>query len=82
MKRSELEEIIVEEIYKTVVERTIASRTPPRKMTGAQVARRDKIGKAMKDNESAVAYYKKEFGSDWEYYLWATATNKAIKGGE
>jgi hypothetical protein len=82
MKRSELEEIIVEEIYKDIVERTVASRTPPRKMSGAQVIRRDKIGKAMKKKASVVKKFKNAHGSDWEYHLWAVATNKAIDGGE
>lgn len=82
MKRSELHEIIVEELYKDLAERTVASRTPPRKMTGAQVARRDKIGKAMKAKPSVVKKFKRAHGNEWEYHLWAVATNRAIEGGE
>jgi hypothetical protein len=82
MKFNELQEIIIEEIYKSLVERTVASRNPPRKMTAGQVARRDKIGKAMKAKSSVAAKFKKKHGSDWEYYLWAAATNAAIAKGE
>lgn len=90
MKRSELEEIIQEELYKHLAElailgeeeamdeRTVASREPPRKMSKTQIAARDSIGKKMKEKPSAVKYFKRKFGSDWEYYLWATATNKAM----
>jgi len=82
MKFGKLLEIIEEEIYKSLVERTVASREPPRKMTPTQIARRDKIGKAMKREERVVEKYKEDFGEDWEYYLWATATNIAIDAGE
>ena len=93
MKRSRLEEIIQEELYKylaekailgeeDVDERTVASHEPPRKMTRSQVRNRDNIGKKLKAKPSVVKYYKRKFGSDWEYYLWATATNKAIASGE
>jgi hypothetical protein len=82
MKFSELLEMIEEEIYKSLAERTIASRNPPRKMTPTQIARRDKIGKAMKKNKMAVGKFQNDFGDDWEYNLWATATNRAIDKGE
>jgi hypothetical protein len=82
MKFSELLEMIEEEIYKSLTEKTIASREPPRKMTPTQIARRDKVGKAMKKNKSAVRKFKEDHGEDWEYHLWATATNIAIDGGE
>ena len=82
MKFGELLEIIEEELYKSLTEKTVASRTPPRKMTPTQVARRDKIGKAMKRDKRVVDNYKKDFGEDWEYHIWATATNIAIDGGE
>jgi len=65
-----------------LAERTVASRTPPRKMTPAQVVKRDGIGKKMKEKPAAVKYFKKKFGDDWEYYLWAVATNRAIDGGK
>jgi hypothetical protein len=82
MKFGELLEMIEEEIYKSLVEKTIASRNPPRKMTPTQIARRDKIGKAMKKNKMAVGKFQNDFGDDWEYHLWATATNRAIDKGE
>jgi transcription antitermination factor NusA-like protein len=82
MKFGELLEMIEEEIYKSLVERTIASRNPPRKMTASQVARRDKIGKAMKKKKATVNQFKEKFGDEWEYHLWATATNIAIDKGE
>lgn len=82
MKRSELEEIIEEEIYKALAEKTIASRNPPRKMSQSQVNRRDKLGKRMKKDKKAVAGLKKRYGDDWESYLWAISTNNAIDSGE
>jgi len=82
MKFQQLEEIIIEEIYKSLVERTVASRNPPRKMSAGQVKRRDSIGKAMKAKPKVVAKFKKKHGDDWEYYLWAAATNASIAKGE
>lgn len=96
MKRSELEEIIMEEIYKTLHEERLMNedvldeksvpqpydRKNRRRMNGAQIARRDKIGKGMKRNKKVVAKFKKAHGDEWEDYLWATATSRAIKGGE
>lgn len=96
MKRSELEEIIMEEIYKTLHEMRVMNEQPldeksvpqpydrknRRRMTGSQIAKRDRIGKGMKKNKKIVAKFKKQHGSEWEDYLWATATNRAIKGGE
>lgn len=96
MKRSELEEIIREEIYKIIHEERLMNeevlneksvpqpydRKNRRRMNGSQIARRDKIGKAMKANKKIVAKFKKQHGSEWEDYLWATATSRAIKGGE
>ncbi len=82
MKRSQLEELIIEELYKNLAERTVASRNPPRKMTGSQIARRDVIGKAMKKKPGVVSRFREKHGSDWEYYLWAAATNQAINTGE
>jgi len=94
MKRSRLEEIICEEIYKFLAEMNISSelheksvpepykRKERRRMNKSQITTRDTIGKAMKDKPSTVKYFKKKFGSDWESYLWATATSRAIKGGD
>jgi hypothetical protein len=96
MKRSELEEIIMEEIYKTLAEmrelnpEMLQEKSVPqpydrknrRRMSGSQIARRDKLGKAMKANKKVVAKFKKQHGGEWEDYLWATATSRAIKGGE
>lgn len=97
MNVSKLEEIIIEEIYKYIAEIVVLGpeldeksvpepynrKSPPRrKMSSAQIRRRDKIGKAMKEKPASVRYFKKNFGGDWEYYMWATATNKAIEGGE
>jgi hypothetical protein len=96
MKRSELEEIIMEELYKTLHEERFMNEQPlneksvpepydrknRRRMNGSQIARRDTIGKGMKKNKKVVAKFKKDHGADWESYLWATATSRAIKGGE
>jgi len=83
--RELIREVILEVISETetpaeLEERTVARRAPPRKMTAAQVARRDKIGKAMKAKPNVVAKYKKQYGEqDWESYLWAAATNAAMQ---
>lgn len=96
MKRSQLEEIIREEIYKTLAEIEILgephldekSVPPPydrknrRRMSDGQIEARDSIGKKIKNNKKAVARFKKKHGADWESYLWASATSNAIKGGE
>jgi hypothetical protein len=52
----------------------------PRKMTPTQVSRREKIGKAMENNPKVVAKFKKKHGDDWKSYLYATATNVALRG--
>jgi hypothetical protein len=36
----------------------------------------------MKKKSSVVKKFKDAHGSDWEYHLWAVATNNAIEGGE
>ena len=96
MTRSELEEIICEEIYKTLAEirlmnpESLDEKSVPqpydrknrRKMTRTQISRRDKIGKALKGNKKFVSRIKKQHGNEWQDYLWATATGKALKGGE
>jgi hypothetical protein len=90
MKRSQLESIIQEELYKTIAEMDVLgaldekSVPPPydrkerRRMSKSQIRKRDQIGKAMKDRPETVKLFKKKHGDDWEYYLWAAATNKAM----
>lgn len=96
MKRSELEEIIMEEIYKTLHEERLMNehvldeksvpepydRKNRRRMNGSQIARREKIGNAMKKDKKVVAKFKKKYGSEWIDYLWAAASHQAIKSGE
>jgi hypothetical protein len=89
MKRSELENLIEQEIYSVLQEMELAEKSVPepynkkerRKMKSSQVKKRDKIGKAMKKNPNAVKRFKEKHGADWESYLWAAATNKSF-GGE
>lgn len=95
MYREQLEELIREEIYKALAEfnalgyDSIDEKSVPepydrkkrRRMTKAQIRSRDTLGNAMKKSEKTVRYFKKKFGDDWESYLWATATGKAIKKG-
>lgn len=88
MNRDELKKLIHKELYETIKklqEKSVPqpyNRDGAREMTPAQIKRRDKIGNKMLDNPNAVKYFKKEFGDEWEDYLWATATNIAIDGGE
>lgn len=95
MKRSELEEVIQEELYKSLAELNALSEmldeksVPPpydrknrRRMNGSQIRKRDTIGNAMKGRPETVKLFKKKHGDDWEYYLWAAATNKALGGRE
>lgn len=96
MKRFELEEIIQEELYKSLAELNLLGKesldeksVPPpydrknrRRMNKSQIRKRDAIGKAMKDRPTTVKLFKKKHGDDWEYYLWAAATNKALGGRE
>lgn len=96
MKRSELEEIIMEEIYKIIHEERLMNeqsldeksvpepydRKNRRRMTRTQISARDRIGKGMKANKKIVAKFKKKHGDEWEDYLWATATSKAMGSGE
>lgn len=96
MNRSQLEEIIREEIYKTLAEIKVFTqssldeksvpvpydRKNRRRMSDSQIEARDSIGKKIKNNKKAVAKFKKKYGGDWESYLWATATSRAITGGE
>jgi hypothetical protein len=92
MKRSQLESIIQEELYKTFAEVNVLgvideksvpepyNRKERRRMTGSQIQKRDKIGNAMKNRPATVKQFQEKHGDDWEYYLWAAATNKAISG--
>jgi hypothetical protein len=87
MKPDELRELVRTELHSliNVQEKSVPqpyNRNGAREMTSAQVKRRDKVGQKMLDNPGAVKYFKKEFGDEWEDYLWATATNIAIDGGE
>jgi hypothetical protein len=91
MKRSELEMIIREELYKYVTtlteqasldEKSVPepyNRKERRRMTRAQIRKRDRIGNALASNEKAVARFQEKHGDDWESYLWAAATNRAMK---
>lgn len=89
MKRSELEQIIQEELEKELEERATLSEksvpkpynrnSPPRrKMTKTQIKKRDKIGKAMEKNPATVKRFKNKFENDWKDYLWASATSKVL----
>jgi hypothetical protein len=93
MTRRQLEQIIQEELRNYMAEMNISTlheksvpepydRSKRRKMTGAQIARRDKIGKAMLNKPKTVARLKKKHGEDWESYLWATASTIALRSGE
>jgi hypothetical protein len=44
MKHEELIELIKEEIENVLAERTVKSRTPPRKMSKGQIDKRKKVG--------------------------------------
>jgi 3-methyladenine DNA glycosylase Tag len=84
MKRSELEEMIEEEIYKYLQEKSVPQpydRSKARKMSKPQISNREKIGKKMKSNAKTVARFKKKYGDEWEDYLWAAASSRALGGG-
>jgi hypothetical protein len=93
MKRSQLEEMIEEELHKyfaemaSLDEKSVPEpynrKSPPRrKMNTSQIQRRKTIGDKMKNNTKTVAKFKKKYGADWESYLWASASSIALKGGE
>lgn len=74
--------LLHEETEETLDEKSVPepyNRKERRRMTPAQIKKRDSIGKSMKANEKSVKYFKKKFGEDWEYYLWATASNRALQ---
>lgn len=84
MKRTELEAVIEEEIYKYLEEKSVPQpydRSKRRRMSKAQIADRDKIGKKMKANPKVVARFRKKYGDEWEDYLWASASSRALGGG-
>lgn len=84
MKRLELEEIIEEEIYNYLDEKSVPQpydRKKARRMSKAQISNRDKIGKKMKSNPKVVARFRKKYGDEWEDYLWASASSRALGGG-
>lgn len=89
MKRSQLEQIIREELEKELEERaTLAEKSVPepynrnspprRKMTKSQIKKRDTIGKAMEKDSDTVKRFKNKFERDWKDYLWASATSKVL----
>lgn len=86
MKLSELKNIIREELQNILTslnEKSVPepyNRKKRRRMNSSQISKRDKIGKAMEKNQKIVAKYKKKFGDDWQSYIWAAATNKAMGG--
>jgi hypothetical protein len=74
-------EVIDEKSVPEPYDRKVGSPGPkPRKMTPTQVARREKVGKAMEGNPKVAARYKKKHGDDWKSYLYAAATNIALRG--
>ena len=88
MKRSELENLIEQEIHSVLQEIELSEKSVPepynkkeaRKMDDSEVSKRDKIGKAMEKNPKAVRRFKEKHGVDWKSYLWAAATNKSLGG--
>jgi hypothetical protein len=84
MKRSELEKIIEEEIYKYLDEKSVPQpydRKSARKMSKAQIDKRKETGDKMMENPKTVAKFKKKFKADWKDHLWAAASNIALGGG-
>lgn len=84
MKRLELEQIIEEEVYKYLDEKSVPQpydRKKRRRMTPAQIKERDRIGKKMKKDPKVVARFRKKYGDDWQDYLWASASSRALGGG-
>lgn len=95
MNRGQLEEIIIEELYKTINEmrfetdESLDEKSVPqpydrknrRRMSKSQISNRDKIGKKMKRNPKVVARFRKKYGDEWEDYLWASASSRALGGG-
>lgn len=84
MNRTELETVIEEEIYNYLDEKSVPQpydRKNRRRMSKAQIADRDSIGKKMKANAKTVARFRKKHGDEWEDYLWRAATGKAMGGG-
>lgn len=83
MKIAELKSLIKEELFKAISEKSVPQpydRNNARPMSAAQIKRRDKIGNAILASPEHTKYFKKIFKDEWEDYLWATATNKALKG--
>lgn len=81
MKLTELKAIIKEELFKAISEKSVPQpydRNNARPMTATQIKRRDKIGNAILASPEHVKYFKDTFKDEWEDYLWATATNKAL----
>jgi hypothetical protein len=53
-----------------------------RRMTKAQIRKRDKVGKAMEKNEKTVARFREKHGDDWRSYLWAAASGIVLRRGK
>lgn len=81
MKIVRLVDILLENLQEKSVPQPY-NRNGARPMTPAQIKKRDKIGNSLLANPEAVKYFKDEFDDEWEDYLWATATNLAMDGGE
>lgn len=83
MKIAELKSLIKEELIRALSEKSVPQpydRNNARPMTARQIKRRDKIGNAILASPQHVQYFKDNFADEWEDYLWATATNKALQG--
>lgn len=55
------------------------NRKGARKMTKAQIEKRDRIGKEMEKSEKTVSRFRKQHGQDWKSYLWAAASAAALR---
>lgn len=90
MKVSELKSLIREMIYEAInqIDGKIEEKSVPepydrksrRRMTASQIARREKIGRAMEKNKSTVRRLQDKHGDEWRDYLWAIASGKALQG--
>ena len=82
--REQLQELMAE--YNTDVnldEKSVPEpydRKKKRKMSPAQIRKRDKVGKAMEKNEKTAARYREKYGDEWKDYIWATASGIVLRG--
>lgn len=91
MKLKELRQIIREELESALSdmseEAPLTEKSVPepydrkgaRKMSGRQIEKRDRIGKAMKSDEKTTDRFRKKHGQDWESWLWRSATASAMR---